>query len=143
MNSAAAPIDRDPTLREVMNTDFAVLTPDDTLRLVDDLVVRRHLHDFPVLYRGRLFGAIFHADLLCTEMTHISGLTGVGRKEALSNIVVREVMKPATTALPDTSINNAAQLIVESSIEGLIVIEDEEILGLISRTELLRIPARS
>jgi signal-transduction protein with cAMP-binding, CBS, and nucleotidyltransferase domain len=92
------------------------------MRLVDDLVSRCNLCDFPVLDQARLCSVIFHADLLCAQMTYISGLTGIVRDEA--------------------SIYDAARRIVENSIECLIVTEGRKVLGLVTRIELLRLLSR-
>jgi CBS domain-containing protein len=142
MNNAAAAFGPETTLREIINSDFVVLKPQDTMRLVDDLVSRCNLCDFPVLDQARLCSVIFHADLLCAQMTYISGLTGIVRDDALRNILVKDVMKPATTALPDASIYDAARRIVENSIECLIVTEGRKVLGLVTRIELLRLLSR-
>ena len=52
------------------------------------------------------------------------------------------MMKPAATALPETSVYDAARLMAENAIECLIVVEGKKVLGLVSRTDLLQEFAR-
>jgi CBS domain-containing protein len=141
MNNAAAAITPETTLGEVMTTDLAMLNADDNLRVVDELMTRRGLRHFPVLDGNRLAGVICQADLLCSSVVLLS--RGDSPREALSKILVRDVMKPAETAPPETSIYEAARRMVEAAVKCLIVVENKEILGIVSRTDLLRALARN
>jgi CBS domain-containing protein len=56
----------------------------------------------------------------------------------LGELKVNAVMKPATTISPDTSIHEGARIIVERGNECLLVLDGEKLVGLVSRTDLLR-----
>jgi CBS domain-containing protein len=47
-------------------------------------------------------------------------------------------MKPATVIGPDMPIRAAAKIMVEKGIEALLVVGAEKLLGLVTRTDLLR-----
>jgi acetoin utilization protein AcuB len=47
-------------------------------------------------------------------------------------------MKQVTTVTKDTTIRDAARTMVERDIECLLVTESDQLLGLVSRTDLLR-----
>ena len=134
MNNAAAAINAETTLREVMTREIVPLKVDDTLSLVDELVNRFRIRHFPVFDQGRLAGVVSHADLLCASLSSVLR----HHLEILSKVVVKSVMKPAKTALPETSVYDAARLMVDDAIECLIVVEGKKVLGLVSRTDLLR-----
>jgi CBS domain-containing protein len=138
VNNAAAAINPETTLREAMATEIVPLKPEDTLGVVNDLLNRFRTRHFPVFDNDQLCGVICQADLLCASLASISR----NPREALSKVAVKSVMKPATTALPETSIYDAARLMVEDAIECLIVVEGKKVLGLVSRTDLLRALAR-
>jgi CBS domain-containing protein len=59
-------------------------------------------------------------------------------RAALGAVAVKDVMKPADTVSPDVSIYRAAETMVERGVECLLVLEDEKLIGSVSRTDLLR-----
>jgi CBS domain-containing protein len=125
-----------------MTVDVVTLNLHDTLSAVDDLVNRFRIRHFPVLDNGRLAGVICQADLLCASLISLAQHRADTPREALSRVAVKDVMKPATTVPPNTSLYQAASLMVEGSIECLIVTEGKKLLGIVSRTDLLRNLAR-
>jgi CBS domain-containing protein len=142
VNTAAATITPETTIREVMTIDVVTLKLDDTLSVVDDLVNRLQIRHFPVLDNDQLAGVICQADLLCASLVSLARHRLDSAREALSKVAVKDVMKPATVALPETSIYEAARIMVEGAIECLIVMEGQKLLGIVSRTDLLRELAR-
>ena len=48
------------------------------------------------------------------------------------------MMKPATMVSSDTSIDEAAEILVERDLECLLVLKEEKLAGLVSRRDLLR-----
>jgi CBS domain-containing protein len=56
----------------------------------------------------------------------------------LGTVTVKEVMKPATTVTPDTRIQDAASQMVEYGIECLLIMDGKKLVGLVTRTDLLR-----
>jgi CBS-domain-containing membrane protein len=142
VNNAAAIINPETTLREVMTREIVPLKVDDTLSLVDDLVNRHRIRHFPVLDQDRLAGVVCHADLLCASLSSVSRRRLESPGDVLSEVSVKDVMRPAATALPETSIYQAARMMIEGAIECLIVIEGSKLAGIVSRTDLLRELAR-
>jgi CBS domain-containing membrane protein len=137
MNSAAPKIIRE-TIGEVMTTDVVSLKIDDTLRLADDMMNLVHLRHFPVLDEGKVVGIVNHDDLLHASMASLSSHPQDPPRSALGAVAVREIMKPPTIRPPETSIQNAAELMVEHGIECVLVVQDERLVGLVTRTDLLR-----
>ena len=142
MNNAAASITPEMTVGEVMTEKVVTLKLTDTLSVVDDLVNRFGVRHFPVLDGAQLVGAICQADLLCASLVSLAQHRLDSPHEALSKVAVKDVMKPATTVSRDTSIYQAARIMVESAIECLMVMERKNLLGIVSRTDLLRELAR-
>lgn len=141
MNTAAA-VSAEKTVEDVMTTDLVTLNVEDTLRLADDLMNLASLRHFPVMDGDRLVGIIDESDLL-----HASMLSLIRRREdspraALGEVKVRDVMKPPTTVTSETLISEAAELMVERGLECLMVLKNGKIVGLVTRTDLLRELAR-
>ena len=143
VNNSAAAITPETTLREVMTREIVLLKVDDTLSLVNDLVNRFRIRHFPVFDEDRLAGIVPHADLLCASLSSVSRhrrLESPG--DVLSKVSVKDVMRPAATAFLETSIYQAARMMIEGPIECLIVMEGSKLAGIVSRTDLLRELAR-
>jgi CBS domain-containing protein len=138
MNTAAATASEQKTVGEVMTTDLSTLRLNDTLRLADDIFNLTRLRHFPVLDSDRLVGIINQDDLLHASMASLVRHRNNQIREALGVVPVKDVMKPATTVTSDTSIYDAAKTMVENGIECLCVMDGEKLLGLVTRTDLLR-----
>jgi acetoin utilization protein AcuB len=126
------------TVGEVMTTDLVTLKLDDTLRLADDLMNLTQVHHFPVLDGDAVAGVINQNDLLHASMVSLVRHRQDAVRDALGEVKVKAVMKPATMVSSDMSINEAARIMVERELECLLVLEGEKLAGLVSRTDLLR-----
>jgi CBS domain-containing protein len=138
MNTPAATITRETTVGHVMTTDLVTLKLDDTLRLADDLMNLTRVHHFPVLDGDTVAGVINQNDLLHASMVSLVRHPRDPVRDALGDVKVNTVMKPATMVSSDTSIYEAAKIMVERELECLLVLKGEKLAGLVSRTDLLR-----
>lgn len=138
MNNAAAKIADDAVVGDVMTTDMMTLQLDDTLRLADDMMNLARVRHFPVLQGERVAGIVDQVDLLHASMASLMKHPNNSPREALAAVAVREVMKPARTVSPDTSVFAAARDMVERGVECLLVVDAGKLVGLVSRTDLLR-----
>lgn len=130
------------TVCEVMTRELVTLKLNDTLRLADDMMNLAKLRHFPVLDDGNVVGLVHQTDLLHASMRSLAGHPEDTPRGALGMATVREVMKPATMVSTETTIQDAAQLLVDRGIESLLVMDGEKLAGLVSRTDLLRELAR-
>lgn len=131
------------TLREIMTTEVVTLSVDDSLRLADDIMALANLRHFPVLESERVIGVVSWVDLMRASVALAACRGAKSLREAIAGVSIKEVtMSPATTVSPDTPIREAARLLVENQIESLIVVEGSDLVGLATRTDLLREMAR-
>jgi len=137
MNAATQMI-AEKTVAEVMSTDLLTLKLDDTLRLADDMLNLAQIRHFPVLDGENLAGIVNQDDLLHASMASLVQHPKDSPRAALGNVVVKDIMKPAITVDPDMPIRAAAETMVEKGIEALLVVRGEKLLGLVTRTDLLR-----
>ena len=126
------------TVAEVMSSDLVTLKLDDTLRLADDMLNLAQVRHFPVLDGDNVAGIVNQDDLLHASMASLVQHPKDSPREALGSVVVKDIMKPAITISPDTPIRDAAKTMVENGIEALLVVGGEKLLGLVTRTDLLR-----
>ena len=137
MNTAATTTP-ETTVGEVMTTDLVTLKLDDTLRLADDLMDLTQVRHFPVLDGDSVAGVINQNDLLHASMVSLVRHRQDAVRDALGEVKVKAVMKPATMVSSDTSIDDAAEILVERDLECLLVLKEEKLAGLVSRRDLLR-----
>jgi len=138
MNAITAKTIAEKTVGEVMSTELLTLTPNDTLRLADDMLNLAQIRHFPVLDGDKISGIVNHDDLLHASMASLVQHPQNPPREALGAVVVKDIMKPAITISPDLPIYAAAKTMVEKGIEALLVVDGEKLTGLVTRTDLLR-----
>jgi acetoin utilization protein AcuB len=137
MNTAATTTP-ETTVGEVMTTDLVTLKLNDTLRLADDLMNLTRVRHFPVLDGDAVAGVINQNDLLHASMMSVVRHPRDPVRDALGEVKVKDVMKQATTIPPDASIHEGARVMVERGVECLLVLDGEKLVGLVTRTDLLR-----
>jgi len=126
------------TAGEVMTTHLVTLKLDDTLRLADDMFNLTQVRHFPVMDGDRLAGMVNQDDLLHASMAALVRQPKKTLRKVLGTVAVKDFMKPATTIANDASIHDAAEIMVERGIECLLVLDEGKLVGLVTRTDLLR-----
>ena len=137
MNAAEQMI-AEKTVAEVMSKDLLTLKLNDTLRLADDMLNLAQIRHFPVLDGDNVAGIVNQDDLLHASMASLVRHPKDSPREALGAVVVKDIMKPAIVVTPEMPIRAAAKTMVENGIEALLVVGNEKLLGLVTRTDLLR-----
>jgi len=121
-----------------MTTDVVTLNVNDTLRLADDLMNLAKVRHFPVLHDGKVVGLIDQSHLLHASMLSVVRHREDSPRSTLGTVAVREVMKPATTVPTSMTLHETARLMVERDIDCVLVVEGEGLVGVVTRTDLLR-----
>lgn len=124
---------------ELMATDVVTIGRNDDLRLVDDMMAERHIRHLPVVEDDMLVGVVTQRDVFKARMSSAMGYGEKGQRTFLSSVLVKEIMaSPATTIAPDAPVNDAADLIINQGIGCLPVVENGELVGIITKTNLLQ-----
>lgn len=127
------------TVREIMTTDVVTLSLNDTLRMADDMMALASLRYFPVLEAKKVVGVVSWLDLIRASLASAVTRGEQPLREALGTVAIRDVtMAPPISISPDRTIREAARLMVEKRIDCLLVIEEDSLVGLATRTDLLR-----
>lgn len=131
-------------VREIMATEIVTLSAGDTLRLADDLMAMADLRHFPVLRQGKVVGVVSQLALVRASLNLLIEHGRGSPREILGSISIESMkMEVPTVISPDTPVREAARLMVEKRTDCLVVVEKEVLVGLATRTDLLREMAAS
>lgn len=127
-------------VKERMSKPVTVVEPEmpvvEALQLMKENRIRRT----PVVDNGRMVGIVTDKDLLNASPSDVTAMSIWEINYILSQITVGEVMtKDVLTVSESTPIEDAARIMADNKIGGLPVVRDEEVVGLITESDLFRI----
>lgn len=147
-------------VRDVMNPDVVVCSPEDTIGDVARLLKQNNISGLPVVENGKVVGVVSEGDLLkLLEVPDHSGLwlpspfevievpireliNWEDTKRMLDDVgsqPVEEIMKKKVyTVSPEDSIEKASELITRHKINRLPVIEGGKLVGIVTRGDIIR-----
>jgi len=110
---------------------------DDALHLMRERKVRR----FPILDKaGHLVGIVSDKDLLHAAPSPASTLSVYEMHYLLAKLTVKKVMSsPVITVGADTPLEVAARIMADSKIGGLPVVDGDNLVGIITETDIFKI----
>jgi len=117
------------SVRDVMSTDLVTVRPAESVRRAYEIMRDRRIRHLPVIENDRLVGILSDRDLRPILLS--PGLTGASVAELMS--------EGPTTITPDTSVEDAASLLVVRKIGCLPVVEGERLVGIVTETDLLAV----
>lgn len=126
-------------VREWMTSKLVTVSQNSPIRDAYWLMVDNKVRRLPVMDKERLVGIITMEDLRRAEPPTGMGLDLVKITDVLSKMTVRQVMtKDPMTIAPDASLMDAAQTMLEYRISALPVIEDDQLVGIITESDIFR-----
>lgn len=140
---------------DLMRTDFVAVAPENTLADAARMMLAQRVSGLPVVEDDRLTGIVTEGDLMRrveigTEGKTHNWLMAFFLPNSLANEFVhthgryvRDVMTPSPISVTaDTGLSEVAEIMCNKHIKLLPVVENGRLLGVISRTDLLRVLAR-
>jgi acetoin utilization protein AcuB len=126
---------------ERMSSPVITIHPEMSMPDALNLMRQEHIRRLPVVdKRGRLVGIVSDKDLLNASPSDATSLSIYEVNYILSKLKVNEIMtKDVTTVTEDTPIEIAARIMADNKIGGLPVIRNQEVVGIITETDLFKI----
>lgn len=125
---------------ERMSHPVITVSPDMPIMDALDMMKREKIRRAPVVKKGKIVGIVSEKDILNASHSPTTTLSVWEFNHLLSKISVDEVMsKEVTTVREDTPIEEAAKIMADANIGGLPVMRDNQLVGLITETDLFKI----
>jgi CBS domain-containing protein len=139
---------------DVLESEVVTVGPETSVSDVAKLLLSRKISALPVVDNGRLVGIVSEGDLIRrvetqTERHRSWWLELLTSDEALATEYVKsharyagEVMtRKVVTAREDTPLTDIAKLFEDNNIKRVPILRDDKIVGVVSRSDLLRVLA--
>ena len=126
-------------VREMMSQDIEVVDRNDTLRTAEERMAAKQLRHLPVLEQGEVVGLVTQRDLFKAAMSSTMGYGEKAQQAYLQSVRVKEIMTyPVVTVAPDISVAAAAEMMINKGIGCLPVVDAQQLIGIVTKTDLLR-----
>ena len=145
----------DLKVRDIMQTDVITVSPDATIRELAGILAEHKFSGVPVVdAAGRVVGMVSESDVIMQDAEfhfpyYIQFLESVIYLQSLAKFEERfrktfgtkvsEVMSDNPVKIAsDASIHDAATLMADHRVDRLPVIDDERLVGIVTRTDIVR-----
>jgi acetoin utilization protein AcuB len=125
---------------ERMTYPVITVSPDLPIAEALSLMRKEHIRRTPVTQNGKLVGIVSNEDLLNASPSPATSLSVFEMTYLLSKITVKDVMsKNVLTITEDMPIEEGARIMADNKIGGLPVVRGEELVGIITETDLFKV----
>ena len=125
---------------ERMSKPVISIPPEMPINEAINLMRTKQIRRTPVVKEGKLVGIVSDKDLLNASPSPATSLSVWEMNYLLSKITVKDVMTTRVlTVKEDTPIEEAARIMADNKIGGMPVVRDQQVVGIITETDLFKI----
>jgi len=126
-------------LYSIMQKKVHTVNLDDRVIHARRVMITENIARLPVLQEKKLVGIVSDIEIALAFASLKKSYSLGKQKHHLDELLVKDVMRsPAVWTDPSMSIFNAAQLMLNQNIGALPLVENEKLVGLVTRTDLLK-----
>jgi CBS domain-containing protein len=135
-------------IRDVMTETVVTVTPDTTLKEAATLMLEHRISGLPVVDGTRVLGVLSETDVLFKEVTApdrqgvVDWILHYGEDPPTAKLAARTagdaMTAPAITVGPGRAVPDAAALMLDLGIDRLPVVEGDELVGIVTRSDFVR-----
>ena len=124
---------------DIMSVSPVTITPSTSVHEAQTLMQQRKIRHLPVLQDGRLVGMLSDRDIRLVLPSPATSLTVWEIRHLLDKLTVGEVMTYfVMTTAPDCPVTEAVGRMLGHKVGALPVVEDRQVVGILTRTDILR-----
>ncbi len=132
-------------VRDWMTRNPIIATPDTTLPDAHKIMKDHQIRRLPVVKDAKLIGIVTRGDVRGAEPSEATSLSIFELNYLLGKLTLDRIMtaEPITVA-PETTIHDAARLMLEYKISGLPVVEEgHRLVGIITESDIFRLVVKA
>jgi CBS domain-containing protein len=132
-------------VRDLMSRNVTTVQRNEQLVVAEDVMRLGRIRHLPVLDQdGTLVGLVSQRDLFHNGVERALGFGAHAHERAISTLSIKEAMTTeVVTTTPDTPIRQAAELMMGRKIGCLPVLENGELVGILTESDFVGFVARS
>jgi len=130
-------------LADIMTNHLHVVSPTDRVIHARRVMLDHHVERLPVLDGGKLAGIVGEIDIAIGLSRLKSTVADNHQPAALQRFLVQDIMQQTViSATPETTAQEAVQLMRRYDVGSLPVVRGDRIVGIVTRTDLLKLVPR-
>ena len=145
-------------VKDIMSKDVKTITPDTSVEEAAKILSEMEISGLPVVEEGKLLGIVSESDLIVKDKKlhfpdYINVIGGIIYLESYKKfreefkkfiaVEVKDLMtENVITISPDKTVEDAATLMSEKDVNRLPVLEDDELVGIVTRADIVKDLAR-
>ena len=128
-------------VKDLMTSPVFSLKENDSLHNARSLMNLQRIRHIPIITADNAFtGLVTHRDILSATISQLAELDPETQKEIDAGIPIREIMRTDITSVDEeSSLKDAAQLLLNHKYGCLPVVQDGELTGILTEADFLRL----
>ena len=128
------------TVKKIMSKGLTVVSPTERLVHARRQMKEAHVGRLPVVDDEKLAGMVTSKDLMRAFIDFRKKVPEKYQKSQIKEVLVEDIMSfnPTFTSA-DVTISEVAKVMIETGFNGLPVVEGDEVVGIITQTDILRL----
>ena len=128
------------TVKEIMTKNLTVVSPTERLVHARRQMIESHVGRLPVVDDESLVGMVTSKDLMRAFIDFRKKVPEKYQKSQIKEVLVDDIMSSNPTfTSKDVTIAEVAKIMMETGYNGLPVVEDNQVVGIITQTDILRL----
>ena len=130
---------KDEPVSKIMTTDLVTLCINDDLVTAEKLFFKNKIKHIPVVKEKEIIGMLSYTDMQRVSFSDVNEDQTSINSFVYNTFTIEQVMAKNIIAVPPyTSIKDAAELLKKKEFNALPVIEDSELVGLVTTTDFVK-----
>ena len=128
------------TVKEIMSKELITVSPTERIIHARRQMIESHVGRLPVVEEEELVGMITSKDLMRAFIDFRKKVPEKYQKSQIKELLVEDIMSiNPTFVTKDMSVTEVSEIIMETGYNGLPVVENNKVIGIITQTDILKL----